>query len=197
MRKIIAIVLVSAGFLMAQNFDYVGVKKCKMCHNKDKIGAQYKIWSETAHANAFETLKSDKAAEVIKERGIKTNAWETPECVKCHTTGYNNGGYDIKDDAFWNPADDDKAGAKAVKLMKNLQSVTCEACHGPGSKYKSMKTMKALYAGDIKPEDVGLVIPDEKTCTGCHNEESPFYKAFNYDEFLAKIVHHIPEDYGK
>jgi len=197
MRQIIMLILMSAGFLVAQDFEYVGVYKCKMCHNKAKSGAQYKVWSESAHAKAFETLKSEAAEKIVKEQGIKTNAWEAPECLKCHTTGFGAGGYEVKDAAFWNPDPEDKAGKKAVKRMKGLQSVTCEACHGPGSKYKSKKVMEGIYAGTVEAEGTGLIVPDEATCKKCHNEESPSYQPFVYKERLAKIAHNIPEDYGK
>jgi hypothetical protein len=37
------------------------------------------------------------------------------------------------------------------------------------------------------------MVPDEKTCQGCHKEEgNPFYKEFNYEEALKKIAHPIP-----
>ncbi|RMF08442.1 MAG: cytochrome C554 [Candidatus Neomarinimicrobiota bacterium] len=197
MKKWLVLALLAIGVLMAQQNEYVGVNKCKMCHNKTKSGAQYKVWSASPHAKAFEALKSEAAAKIVQERGIKTNAWETPECVKCHTTGFGQGGYEIKDETFWNPAPDDKDGKKAVKRMAGLQNVTCEACHGAGSGYKSMKTMKGLYSGTIEPASVGLTIPDEKTCVKCHNEESPSYKPFDYKTYVAKIAHNIPEDYGK
>jgi hypothetical protein len=38
----------------------------------------------------------------------------------------------------------------------------------------------------------GLILPDEKVCKKCHNEQSPHYKGFNYKEYVAKIAHDDP-----
>jgi hypothetical protein len=38
----------------------------------------------------------------------------------------------------------------------------------------------------------GLVIPDEQVCIKCHNEESPDFKGFDFDEYFAKIAHPDP-----
>jgi len=192
MNKIIISVFVLATMLLAQNFEYVGTVGCKMCHNKDATGAQFSKWESSTHANAFETLKSDQAAKIVQEKGIDTHAWETPQCVKCHTTGFENGGYEIKDESFWSFDPNDKAAKKSVKTMSGLQAVGCEACHGPGSKYKSKKTMVAIFNGEIDGTTVGLINPGEDTCKKCHNENSPTFKSFVFDEYWDKIAHPIP-----
>ena len=56
--------------LTAQDFEYIGAAKCKMCHNKPTVGAQYKMWSEGPHANAMKTLSSEAALAIAKEKGI-------------------------------------------------------------------------------------------------------------------------------
>lgn len=193
MKKILLIVLSCFAFLIAQDFEYVGVSKCKMCHNKTEKGAQYTKWLESPHAKTFETLKSDESATIAADKGISGNAWEAAECLVCHTTGFGNGGYEVKDADFWNPAADDKVGAKAVKLMKSLQSVGCESCHGPGSAYKSSKVKKAILAGEITAASVGLLEVSEATCLTCHNEKSPTFKGFNFEEKFAKIAHPYPK----
>jgi hypothetical protein len=53
--------------------------------------------------------------------------------------------------------------------------------------------MVALTTGEIEPASVGLVIPDEKTCKTCHNEESPTFAGFEYEEMVKKIAHPIPD----
>ena len=58
--------------LTAQDYEYIGAAKCKMCHNKATTGAQYKLWAESKHAKAMESLVGDE----------KTN----PQCTKCHST---------------------------------------------------------------------------------------------------------------
>lgn len=198
MKKLLVIILVmSVGVIMAQDFEYVGTSNCKMCHNKAASGAQYKVWSETNHANTFKTLKSENAAKFVAEAGIEGPAWEAAECLVCHTVGFGAGGYEVKGESFWTPADDDKVGKKAVKRMKGLKSVGCEACHGPGSKYKSSKTMKAVFAGEVDPASVGLLPVTEETCIGCHNEKSPGFDGFIFEEMVAKIAHPYPEGMGQ
>lgn len=50
--------------------EFVGAKKCKMCHKK---GGVYEGWEASAHATAFDKL--DDAGKANKE------------CAPCHTTG--------------------------------------------------------------------------------------------------------------
>ncbi len=197
MKSLLIIFTACLVVLGAQDFKYVGVTNCKMCHNKAAKGAQYKVWSGTSHAGAFETLKSDEAAKIFSEKELDGNAWESPECLGCHVTGYGAGGYEVKDEAFWNPAAEDKAGKKAVKRMAGLQAVSCEVCHGPGSGYKSNKTMKAVYAGEIEAAAVGLLSASEESCKKCHNEKSPTYKEFDFQTASEKIAHSYPEGMGQ
>jgi uncharacterized paraquat-inducible protein A len=157
---------------------YEGVARCMTCHKTKKSGNQYGIWKESAHAKAYETLASDKAKAIAKEKGIE-DPQKSEECLQCHTTGF---GVDAK--------------LKGPKLTLE-EGVSCEACHGPGSNYRSMKVMKALWAGKVKPESVGLVIPDEKTCVTCHNEKSPTFKPFKFEERMKKIVHPVPKERPK
>lgn len=151
--------------LFAQN-KYVGITGCA-CHKMDKVGNQVKIWEKTDHAKAFLTLQSDKANEIAKKKGLSKPASESPECLKCHVTGY---------------------GKDLEKTFKVEQGVQCESCHGAASAYKTLHAKpenkeKAVKAGLILGKD------DEKLCTQCHNSESPTFKGFNYKEMLAKIVH--------
>ena len=193
--KIIVVVfsIIIGTFSQASDFDYVGINKCKMCHNKEAKGEQYTKWESTKHSNAFATLSSDKALEIAKKMELKTAPSESPECVVCHTVGFGKGGFEIKDAAFYNPAEDDKEGSKAAKRMENLKNVGCESCHGAGSGYKKKKTMEAIYTGAEKADAYGLVIPTEETCKQCHNEKSPTFTKFDFKESYAKIAHEIPE----
>ena len=192
MNKIIILIIMFVSFITAQDFMYVGNSNCKMCHKKEDKGAQFSKWEASSHAHSFETLKSEQASQILNNKGIDGNAWETPECLKCHTTGFEKNGYEIKGEDFWSPAADNKAGKKAAKRMQGLQSVGCEACHGAGSKYKSKKTMLAIYNDDIEGLTVGLKIVNEETCKVCHNESSPTFKPFTFEERIEKIAHPIP-----
>ena len=148
---------------------YIGVKKCGMCHKSEKKGNQLAIWEKSAHANAFETLKSDKAIEYGRERGVETPHLDDA-CLKCHVTGHGE------------PAE--LFGDSFVKE----QGVQCESCHGAGGDYKGLKVMKDREAAVA----AGLVIPTAEMCVACHNEESPGFDGFDYEEYLAKIAHPNP-----
>ena len=157
-KKIFLIVclgLIPAAALMAQDYMYVGAMKCKICHNSPAKGAQYKIWKESKHAHAMESLKGADA--------------KNPKCLKCHSTAAS-----VSED-LW-------AGIKVN------EGVSCESCHGPGSRYKSMSIMK----NRAKALASGMIIPDEKLCKKCHNSESPTFKGFDYKTYLAKIAHPDP-----
>ena len=75
-----------------------------------------------------------------------------------------------------------------TKHGRSLPQGGCESCHGPGSMYKGASVMKNRELAMSK----GMIIPDESTCKGCHNEGSPTYKGFNFAEASAKIAHPNP-----
>jgi len=164
----LCLVFFAGSVLTAQDFEYIGATKCKMCHNKATTGQQYKIWSEGPHANAMKTLSSEAALAIAKEKGIADPAVD-PSCTKCHSTVSGT-------------SEDLHAGIKIT------EGVSCETCHGPGSAYKSNTIMKDQAKALAK----GMIVPDKKTCEGCHNEESPTFKSFNYEEAVKKIAHPIP-----
>ncbi|MFC2114347.1 multiheme c-type cytochrome [Bacteroidota bacterium] len=100
---------------------------------------------------------------------LKEAEKKNPKCLKCHSTA----------------ASVDKS---LVGTMTVEEGVTCEACHGPGSAYKSASVMRDRKAAVAK----GMIIPDEKLCKKCHNSESPTFKGFDYAKYLAKIAHLNP-----
>lgn len=68
-----------------------------------------------------------------------------------------------------------------------LEGAQCEACHGPGSTYKSPKIMsktkwKEDPAGYKKMAmDAGLVYPTAETCANCHKAEgNPNFKPLDF-----------------
>ncbi len=134
--------------------EYVGAKKCKMCHKK----VEHSSWLKTKHATAYDVLKAEDK--------------KNDSCVVCHSTGFG----------------------VADTLLEGVQ---CEACHGPGSLYKSAKIMsKKKYKADREAQHklavkAGLLIPDEKMCTSCHNKTSPTFKGFDYAKMKAKGIHSL------
>jgi len=154
----------------AQEFNYVGVKGCKTCHMTKKSGEQYQIWEKQQHSKAYATLATEEAKKIGAEKGI-ANPQESADCLKCHVTGYG-----LPDSRF-------------EATYTKEEGVGCESCHGPGSAYKKMNIMKDQ---NLALQN-GLILPTADVCKKCHNEESPTYKGFNYDEMAAKIAHPVPE----
>lgn len=79
---------------------FTGEEVCVTCH-----AAQHKVWSETDHATAFESLEDvDKAFD--------------PACINCHTVGFDKPG-----------------GYFDLDITGHLMGVQCESCHGAGRKH--------------------------------------------------------------
>ncbi len=177
MKRIVimlAALILVAGYVISASADestYVGVKKCKMCHKKVAAGEQFRLWSESSHANAFATLANEQSMEIAKKMGID-NPQEADECLKCHVTGHGEG--------------------ELAALILPENGVGCESCHGAGSAYKKKSIMKAIYAGEQDGAALGLVTITEETCTACHNEESPTFEGFNYEERVLEMAHPVP-----
>jgi len=156
----------------AGDFKYVGVKKCKTCHNTKKSGKQYDIWLKGPHANALKSLSSEKAMEYAKKNGIADPS-KDPKCLNCHSTA----------------ATVDKNLIDPKGKLTVEEGVSCESCHGPGSKYKKKSIMK----DHEKSLANGLIMPTEQVCKTCHNEKNPFHKPFDYKKMAAKIAHPTPK----
>lgn len=149
--------------------ELVGASKCKSCHKK--IGDPYAIWLKGEHAKAFETLASPESKKIAAEKGLGDPQKEDA-CLKCHVSRVFLG----------NPV------VAAKGKYDDTEGVGCEACHGAGSDYKSKKVMQdhdAAVAAGMTAEI------NEAFCTKCHNEESPTFKAFDYEKQLAAIAHPI------
>ena len=137
---LICISLLLVNTLSAQTFKYVGADKCKMCHNKPASGDQYAKWLKDPHAQAMKTLSSQASLDYAKKNGIADPAKEA-KCLKCHSTF-------------------DKAAANLRAGITAQEGVSCESCHGPGSKYKSPSVMKNRKLA----MESGLIIPDKTVC---------------------------------
>ncbi len=155
---------------------YVGTRKCKTCHKKEKIGNQYKIWKESKHAEAYKTLLTEKADSISLSLDNIKKAVENQKCLKCHVTAYD--------------ADKSLLGKK----YKKEDGIGCESCHGAGKGYSKKKIMKkhelAVQNGLVEYKDEADI---EKQCKTCHNEDSPTYKEFEFKKRWEDIKHPIPE----
>ncbi|MBK7701559.1 MAG: cytochrome C554 [bacterium] len=166
---LVALTVVCAALAQAAEPTIIGAPKCVMCH-KVKTGDQAKIWTESAHAGAFATLKGPAAIAIAKEKGLG-NPWEEAACLKCHTTKGFLG-----------------AALEAATKWVPEEGVGCEACHGAGSGYKS----KAVMEDHAAAVAAGMKMGGKETCVKCHNAQSPTFKAFDYDKMWALIKHPVP-----
>jgi len=174
MRKLHVFLVVLAGvmFSVTQTVvaapEIIGAPKCKICHMA-KTGDQWKIWTESAHARAFETLASEKSRKIAADKGLGDPQQEYA-CLKCHATRASLGeGVVINEKA--NYTDDEGVG--------------CEACHGPGSDYKSKNVMLDPEASRA----AGLIM--NTGCRKCHNQESPTFKGFDFEARWLEIAHPV------
>lgn len=150
--------------------EFIGAKKCGICHKKPEQGAQLAIWEKTKHAEAIETLKTPEAKEVGQKAGVTDPATDG-KCLKCHSTSYSFTEQKVSDTI-------------AVE-----EGVSCESCHGAGKDYMKKSVMENKQEAIAE----GLVIPTEETCKKCHNEQSPTYKPFDFKESWDKIKHPLPK----
>jgi hypothetical protein len=140
------------------------------CKMCHKGAKKGEIWEK------WEASAHAKAFESLPEASRKDE-----KCLACHTTGFGEGGY-----------------AVGAETADKFAGVGCEACHGPGSAYKSMKVMKDPELAKQK----GLITPDEKTCQKCHvgdklpkecwggKDAAP---KFDFAEMYKKIEHKVPK----
>lgn len=165
--------------------DFVGVKKCATCHEKDLMGNQVKAWSEGLHRRAYETLLSERSAEIAQELGIQTPAHESEACLRCHVTAH---------------------GVSPVRIanpVEPVDGVQCESCHGPGRDYRKKKIMADREVAAKKGLwDAGRT---ESICVACHNPDSPTYdperyvradgtkRGFDFEIAKSRVPHAIPE----
>ena len=111
---------------------------------------------------AWQKTPHARAFETLKEEERKNAI-----CLGCHTTGYGLGGYGND------------------KIVVDLTAVQCESCHGPGSLYSRSSVMRDRE----ESEKLGLVKIGPSTCTQCHNENSPTFRVFDYNEFIKTGTH--------
>jgi len=153
--------------LISQN-KFVGTNTCA-CHNLPKQGKQVELWKKSKHADAFNVLATDKAAEFAKAKGI-AKATEAKECLECHTTGY---------------------GELAEKSFKADMGVQCEACHGAASGYKAIHNKPE---NKEKAVAAGLVLNGgEKLCKTCHTPKMHAMKEFDFKKMWEEIKHPMPK----
>ncbi len=111
----------------------------------------------SCHFDQFVIWKKDKHTKAFEDLPTKyrTNA----DCLKCHTTGYG-----------------EPTGYKSA-ADTHLAAISCEQCHGPGSKHAQIAKPFANVA-KLSPEqstklrDSIWLMKPENICVTCHSSKA-------------------------
>ena len=123
--------------------DYVGADACKTCHV-----AEHEKWSTSKHSRAWEALEG-------------VNKTFDPNCVGCHSVGYEKPG------GYIDPS-----------ITSHLTHVQCENCHGAARAHIDSGGVKPVANKDWKPQQM---------CAQCHvGSHSP---SFKFENYWPKIMH--------
>ncbi|HEX3871483.1 MAG TPA: multiheme c-type cytochrome [Pirellulales bacterium] len=142
---------------------FAGSEACGKCHTK-----AYAIWKETPHANATATLV-----------GLDPQRQFDPECVSCHTTG-------------WNPQHfyPYLTGYQSMQQTPQLAGNGCENCHGPGAAHAEVETRKVTERFDALRASVRVTetMAKDRICSACHDlDNSP---EFDFSTYWPQVEHH-------
>jgi hypothetical protein len=139
---------------------YAGVERCVPCHASENSGAQYVVWQQGPHSDAFASLSGDSARAYLSD-----NDAVIEDCLPCHTTL-------------------GRAPLNPQEQHINAQGVGCERCHGPGSRYAFFNVM-----GDsLEYLERGGVVGRLDDCYGCHvpqPDSAAVHCPFQTEDFVA------------
>lgn len=122
---------------------FVGAEACKACHDE-----AYAAWRRSRHSHAFNALED-------------VNKSFDPDCLQCHTVGFNKPGGFIDMDV--------------TPLLTNVQ---CESCHGAAREHVASEGSTPMPNDAWKPEEI---------CAQCHTQ--PHSPAFKLNEYWPRIAH--------
>jgi len=122
---------------------FAGSEPCQYCHQD-----AYAVWSKSRHATAFGALED-------------VNKSFDPNCLQCHTVGFNQPG-----------------GFIDLDVTASLTDVQCESCHGAARKHVKSGGIKPVANADWRPVEM---------CAQCHTQ--PHSPAFNFDKYWPHIAH--------
>ena len=122
---------------------YAGEEPCQYCHQD-----AYVIWSKSRHANAFSALED-------------ANKSFDPNCLQCHTVGFNKAG-----------------GFIDMDVTGSLTDVQCESCHGASRQHVKSGGITPVANAEWRPVEM---------CAQCHTQ--PHSPSFNFDKYWSHIAH--------
>jgi len=141
------------------------VKKCALGVGIAALAAVAPVWADPSYIGVAKCKLCHKVEFTSWEgtahaRGfdrLKPEEQTDPKCLECHATG----------------------------MSAEMPGVECEACHGPGSDYKSLTVMKDPAAALA----AGLILPDAKACERCHTGAPHDQKPFDFETAQAGGIH--------
>ncbi|WP_437187746.1 multiheme c-type cytochrome [Planctomicrobium sp. SH668] len=157
-----------------QSGAFVGAQECKSCHSY-----AYNVWSQTKHAHALESLEKGHPGT---ENTWVNRLWD-PECLTCHTTGWDAQKALRFDSGFID-----------LEQTPHLAGQQCENCHGSGGEH--VKLEKAWARGTAVTDEMKagrdamkLTLSKAKNdvCGKCHDgDNSPH---FDFEKYWPKVNH--------
>lgn len=122
---------------------FAGADACQSCH-----GEAYAKWGDSKHSQAFSALED-------------VNKSFDPDCLQCHTVGFNKPG-----------------GFIDMDVTASLTDVQCESCHGAARQHVASGGSAPVANDAWQPKQM---------CAQCHTQ--PHSPAFDFGKYWSKIKH--------
>lgn len=144
---------------------FAGSDSCRECHP-----TAHGVWSKSAHAHATESLMK-----------LDPSRHYDPECLSCHTTG-------------WNPQEyfPYEGGFMSVTGTAHLMGNGCENCHGPAAAHVQAEQAKGTARKLVLQQQLRQRLKltkatVESTCEKCHDHDNS--PDFDFDKYWPKVEH--------
>ncbi len=155
---------------------YVGSQSCGECHKK-----AFDKWKSTKHGSkSWASLVSNDRSGMP---GDPITRIYDPECLCCHTTGWDPQEVFRYEGGYLNP-----------EVSMHLSEQGCENCHGPGKRHDELERAfkETGTKNDALLEERKVMHKDRATaevqiCGKCHDHENS--PKFNFDKYWAEVWH--------
>jgi len=138
------------------------------------------VWKDSNHAHAYQTLITGREGT---KNPIARN--HDPECINCHTTGWDPQGVFPYVGGFY-----------SLERTPKLKDQQCENCHGPAAKHVELELAWKRDPKSVKKDDLDAgrkratlkVAEIRKTlCYKCHDLDND--PNFDFDKYWPQIEH--------